>query len=376
MKRPDSDDKEEQFICLKDPDVCWDAIVARDKGFDGVFVVGVRSTKIYCRPSCHSRRPGRERVVFFPLPEAAEAAGFRACLRCRPREAAPQDPDLKLVRTICSYIREHAPEDIPTLAELGSEANLSPFHLQRIFKRVMGITPRQYAEAGRTKHLKVRLREAGTVTEALYDAGFGSASRLYEPAAGRLGMSPATYAHGGKGMNITYTLVDSPLGRLLVAATGKGICAVSLGDSDDALIAALTGEYPAARIHRDDNALKERVGLVLEMLSGKKPDTGLPVDIQVTAFQWQVYQALLAIPPGDTRTYEEVAKAVGRPKAVRAVGHACATNPVAVVIPCHRVVRKDGHLGGYRWGLDRKKRLLALEEKSADSSAGKDGTAS
>jgi len=376
MKKLYSDNKEDQFICLKDPDVCWNAIVTRDKGFDGVFVVGVRSTKIYCRPSCHSRRPGRERVVFFPVPEAAEAAGFRACLRCRPREAVPQDPVLSAVRRVCGYIREHASENIPTLAELGAEAHLSPFYLQRIFKRVMGITPRQYSEAFRTKHLKLRLRETGTVTEALYDVGFGSASRLYEPAAGRLGMSPATYAHGGKGMNITYTVIDSPLGRLLVAATTRGICAVSLGDSDDALIAALTGEYPAARIHRDDNALKERVGLVLELLSGKRPDKELPVDIQVTAFQWQVYQALLAIPPGDTRTYEEVAKTVGRPKAVRAVGHACAANPVAVVIPCHRVVRKDGHLGGYRWGLDRKKRLLALEEQSADSPAGEGGTAS
>lgn len=364
---------EEEFICTKDPDVCWNAIVARDKAFDGVFVVGVKSTKIYCRPSCPSRRPGRERVVFFPVPEAAEAAGFRACLRCRPQEAAPGDPGLSVVRRVCRFIREQAPETIPTLQELGSVVHLSPFHLQRIFSRVMGITPRQYAEAWRTKHLKTKLRETGTVTEALYDAGYGSPSRLYEPAAGRLGMTPGTYARGGKGMIVKYTLVDSHLGRLLVAATGKGICAVSLGDSDDALVASVAGEYPEARIDRDDDALRERVRLVLDLLSGKRPDTELPVDIQATAFQWQVYRALLAIPSGDTRTYEEVAKAIGRPKAVRAVGHACATNPVAVVIPCHRVVRKDGALGGYRWGLERKERLLALEEKEAKSPDEKDG---
>lgn len=368
--------KEEQFICTRNPDVCWNAVVTRDKGFDGVFVVGVRSTKIYCRPSCPSRRPARERVVFFPLPEAAEAAGFRACLRCRPQEAAPRDPGLDIVRQICLYVREQAPENIPTLAELGNMARLSPFHLQRIFKRVMGITPRQYAEAWRMKHLKQRLKEAGTVTEALYDAGYGSASRLYEPAAGRLGMTPGTYAHGGKGMEILYTIVDSSLGRLLVAATGKGICAVSLGDSDDILTASLSGEYPAARIRRDDIALEGRVRSVLQLLSGNRPDAKLPVDIQVTAFKWQVYMALLAIPPGDKRTYEEVAMTIGRPKAVRAVGHACATNPVAVVIPCHRVVRKDGGLGGYRWGLERKKTLLALEEKQAESRDERDGAAS
>ena len=373
MKEPDG---KEQFICLKDPEVCWNAVVTRDKSFDGVFVCGVRSTGIYCRPSCPSRQPGREQVVFFPLPEAAEAAGFRPCLRCRPQEAKARDSGLDFVRQICRHIRECAPESIPTLPELGSMAHLSPYHLQRTFKRVMGISPRQYAEAWRVKHLKVKLKEAGTVTEALYDAGYGSASRLYEPATELLGMTPGVYARGGRGMDIRYTVVDSPLGRLLVAATSKGVCAVSPGDSDAALIASLTGEYPAARIRRDDNVLRERVDAVIRLLSGKHPDEELPVDIQVTAFQWLVYQALLAIPPGVTRTYEQVAKTIGRPKAVRAVGHACALNPVAVVIPCHRVVRKDGRLGGYRWGLERKKRLLALEENQVKSPDKKDGATS
>jgi AraC family transcriptional regulator, regulatory protein of adaptative response / methylated-DNA-[protein]-cysteine methyltransferase len=339
----------------------WAAVLGRDGRFDGAFVYAVRSTGVYCRPSCPSRRPRREQVLFFNLPRAAEGAGFRSCRRCRPAQASARDPRAERVERVCRYIDRHLEGPLP-LARLAGEAGLSPHHFQRTFKRLMGISPRQYAEARRLASFKAQVKKGETVTSAIYGAGYGSGSRLYERASRQLGMTPAAYRRGGRGMSLRYTVADSPLGRLLVAATDRGIAAVSVGDSDAGLDAALHAEYPAAEIRRDDAALRERLRDVLARLSG---DTAreLPLDINATAFQWRVWQELLRIPSGATRSYGEVARAVGRPSAARAVAQACATNPVALVIPCHRVVAADGGLGGYRWGTERKERLLKAEAK-------------
>jgi len=346
----------------------WRAVLARDAGWDGAFVYGVRSTGIYCRPSCAARKPLRTQVVFFPLPAAAEQAGFRACRRCRPRDDAGRDSPAEMVRRACRYIDEH--NDGPaSLDDISAHAGRSPHYLRRMFKRLMGITPRQYADARRLTSLKKRLKEGETVTRALYDVGYGSSSRLYERAPEQLGMTPATYQRGGAGMRIGYTIVDCPLGRLLVAATERGVCAVSLGDSDAALEAFLAGEYPAAEIRRDDGGLGRWIGPFLGHLQGRQPDLDLPVDVRATAFQRRVWEELQSIPYGRTRTYGEIARRLGHPRAARAVARACATNPASIIIPCHRVVREDGGLGGYRWGVQRKQALLDLERASSPQAA-------
>jgi AraC family transcriptional regulator of adaptative response/methylated-DNA-[protein]-cysteine methyltransferase len=238
---------------------------------------------------------------------------------------------------------------------------LSPYHLQRVFKRIVGVSPREYREALRVGEFKSRVKKGESVTSALYEAGYGSSSRLYENAGGRLGMTPAAYRRGGRGAGINYTIAGCPLGRLLVAATEKGVCAVRLGDSDKELEAALRTEYSEAEIHRDDKSLGEWVGALVDHLQGKHPRLDLPLDVQATAFQLSVWKKLREIPYGSTRSYSEVARAIGRPSAVRAVARACATNPVALVIPCHRVVRENQSLGGYRWGIERKRALLERE---------------
>lgn len=344
----------------------WQAVLERDQSRDGTFFYGVRSTGIYCRPSCPSRRPGRDQVVFFQQPALAEQAGFRPCRRCRPLEAANYQAEL--VQQACRYIEDNItrPEGPPTLAELGQQVGLSPFHLQRLFKRVTGVSPRQYAEAYRLGQLKTRLKGQESVTGALYSAGYGSSSRLYERASESMGMTPASYRRGGPGTAIHYTVANCSLGRLLVAATDKGVCAVRLGDDDTKLKNELAHEYPAAELYQDESsALNEWVEEILSYLTGQQPRLDLPLDIQATAFQRQVWEALRTIPYGSTRSYGEVAAALGQPKAVRAVAHACAVNPVAMVIPCHRVVRQDGNLAGYRWGLDRKRALLDKERAVA-----------
>jgi len=307
-------------------------------------------------------------VVFFARPEAAERRGFRACRRCRPDEAGNRSPQGELVRQVCRAIDEHLRENsegTPSLSALSAQTGFSPHHLQRTFKRWMGISPRQYADALRLGTLKRQLKKGDDVTTALYEAGYGSSSRLYERANGQLGMTPATYRRGGQGMQIGYTIVDSPLGRLLVAATQKGISALYLGDSDARIESALQKEYPNAEIRRDDNGMGDSVRRILKHLRGAEPRLDLPVDVQATAFQRRVWEELRAIPYGTTRSYSQIARAIGRPKANRAVARACATNPVSVVIPCHRVVREDGHLGGYRWGLNRKQALLEHEHRLA-----------
>jgi len=341
----------------------WQAALARDARRDGSFVFAVRSTGVYCRPSCPARRPARKQVIFFSLPEAAEQAGFRPCCRCQPREAPAGNPSLELVRRVCRTLETDLEEPC-TLETLGVLTGVSPGHLQRTFKRLTGISPRQYADARRLEKLKGRLREGLNVTHALYEAGYGSSSRLYERAAAQLGMTPATYRRGGRGMDIGYTIVKGPLGRLLVAATERGICMVSLGDSAAQLAAALRREYPNATIHRQASGVALWAKAILKYLRGNQPRLNLPLDIEATAFERRVWEELRRIPYGSTRAYKDVARAIGRPRAVRAVARACATNPVSLVIPCHRVLRADGGLGGYRWGVERKQALLEGEKQA------------
>ena len=337
----------------------WRAVVARDKRADGRFVYAVRSTGIYCRPSCPSRKPHRDRVEFFETPADAEQAGYRACRRCRPLESASPDPWIDKIRRACVYLSNV--DGHPSLATLAARLGGSPYHLQRNFKRLVGLTPREYADACRLRSVKERLRAGGDVTGAMLDAGYGSSSRFYERAAPKLGMAPKTYQRGGAGMDIRYTIVTSPLGRLLVAATPRGVCAVAMGESDQGLERSLRAEYPAAAILADRGSLTGWIRRILAHLAGRRPRLDLPIDVQATAFQWQVWTALAAIPRGETRSYAEVASAIGRPRAVRAVARACAENPVALAIPCHRVVPSAGGVGGYRWGAERKKSLLARE---------------
>jgi AraC family transcriptional regulator of adaptative response/methylated-DNA-[protein]-cysteine methyltransferase len=348
---------------MNNPDL-WNAVLTRDASRDGSFVFAVRSTGIYCRPSCPARRPKREQVRFFPLPEAAEKAGFRACRRCKPQSAATSNPQIELVRRVCHIIDEHDEEPI-TLERLSSAIGVNAHHLQRTFKQVMGISPRQYGESRRLERFKAGLKNGASVTAAMYDAGYGSSRALYEKSSAQLGMTPRTYGHGGKGMRIVFTTADSPLGRLLVAATERGVCSVTLGDADAELTRALFAEYPNASIDSKDTSISPSLNIwlqqVLNSLNGKTRKIELPLDIQATAFQWRVWEELRRIPFGSTRSYQEIAKAIGKPNAVRAVARACASNRLALVIPCHRVIREDKSLGGYRWGLERKQELLKQE---------------
>jgi AraC family transcriptional regulator of adaptative response/methylated-DNA-[protein]-cysteine methyltransferase len=344
----------------------WDAVVERDPRAEGRFWLGVTSTGIFCRPTCAARRPGRERAVFFESTNAALAAGFRACLRCRPTE--PGRTQLEVVAEACRLIEADGFDTTPTLAELGRRVGWSPFHLQRTFRRIVGVTPRQYAESKRVERLRDRLRAADSVTTALYDAGWGSSAAFYASAPAHLGMSPSAYRNGGGGDTIRFTIVDSPIGRLLIAATERGVCSVRIGDDDGRLAEELHREFPrAAHIERDDDALEGWAGALRRNLDGSEPDLDLPLDIRATSFQRRVWEALRAIPYGETRTYGEIAAAVGSPRAARAVGQACGANPVSIIVPCHRVVAGGGKLGGYGWGLERKRWLLEHEAEGVDT---------
>lgn len=340
----------------------WNAVLARDRSHDGEFVFAVSTTGVYCRPSCPARRPRRERVRFFLTPQEAEHAGFRACLRCKPRSVI-RDERVEGVKDICRFIEQHLDEPL-TLERLGTEFGLSPFHLQRRFRAVLGITPREYADSCRMNQLKRNLQSGDSVTRAMYDAGYGSSSRLYERTSSQLGMTPDKYRRGAVAATIRYSCADSPLGRMLVAATERGICAIQFARSDEELIEGLRREFPFAARKADDRGLRSWLGALLKHMRGKDLDSSLPLDIRSTAFQRRVWTYLQSIPFGDTRSYSQVAKAIGRPTAARAVARACASNPVAVVIPCHRVVRGDGSMGGYRWGIERKKVLLELEQRA------------
>jgi AraC family transcriptional regulator of adaptative response/methylated-DNA-[protein]-cysteine methyltransferase len=340
----------------------WSAVVARDATRDGEFVFAVSSTGVYCRPSCAARRPRRENVQFFARPEQAEQAGFRACLRCRPKSFSG-NAESDGVKAICRFIEQHLDEPL-TLERLGKEFHQSSFHLQRRFKAVLGITPREYADSCRLRMLKRNLQAGDSVTRAMYDAGYGSSSRLYEKTASQLGMTPDKYRRGAIAAAIRYTCADSPLGRMLIAATERGICSIQFARSDGELMEGLKREFPFAVRKVDGGGLQSWVGSLLRHMRGKDLDSSLPLDIRATAFQRRVWTYLQAIPFGATRSYSQVAKGIGQPRAVRAVARACATNPVAVAIPCHRVVREDGSMGGYRWGIERKKALLEMEQKT------------
>ncbi|MCI0525580.1 MAG: bifunctional DNA-binding transcriptional regulator/O6-methylguanine-DNA methyltransferase Ada [Acidobacteria bacterium] len=342
----------------------WQAVQTRDASCDGLFYYGVRTTGVYCRPSCASRQPKRENVAFFALPEAARQAGFRACRRCRPDETIIRDPQAELVQSLCRLIDQHL-EEQPNFGALSEQVKLSQFHLQRLFKKLMGITPRQYAEARRADLFKSRVKSGQSVTDAMYEAGYGSSSRLYEKAAAQLGMTPATYRKGGKGMKISFTIAECPLGLLLVAATDKGICSVTLGDQSARLTDDLRAEFPQADIARDETHLHAQVNALLAHLAGQEPHPELPLDVQGTAFQKRVWEELRRIPYGQTASYSEVARRIGQPTATRAVARACATNPTALVTPCHRVVRENGEMGGYRWGVERKRQLLEQEKSTS-----------
>lgn len=345
----------------------WRSVLERDATADGRFVYAVRTTGIYCRPSCPSRRPKPESVDFYPAPAAAERAGYRPCKRCDPHQP---DRQRAAVLATCRYIDERCDERM-TLETLGRHAGLSPFHLQRLFRRILGVSPREYQEAQRMARFKTGVSKGGTVSGATYDAGFSSSSRLYEKSA-QLGMTPARYRNKGRGTTITFTIFASPRGQVLLAATPRGICSVTLGASAAGLEAGLRAEFSAAALVRDDQRMQPFARRIARYLAGGNPDLDLPLDIHATVFQRKVWNILRSIPYGTTRSYSEIARRAGKPSAVRAVARAIATNRIALLIPCHRAIRKDGDLAGYRWGVARKAALLAQEgaRKTSPTKAG------
>lgn len=336
----------------------WAAVCARDAAFDGAFVFAVKTTGIFCRPSCGARRPLRKNVRFFESPAIAQLSGFRACKRCKPLEVSAKQARTALVTRLCRLIEERERE--PSLDELAAVAKWSPFHLQRVFKAETGVSPKQYALAHRSERFKASLRSARTVTEAVYESGFGSSSRAYESAVSKLGATPRRFRSGE--VRVRFTITDCSLGRVLIGVTEKGLCAVSFGDSDVTLERELARRF--TRVERDDEGLTRFVRRVIATIDTGARST-LPLDIRGTVFQHRVWQAIAKIPRGETRSYAAIAKAIEAPKSVRAVAQACGANPTAVVIPCHRVVASDGALSGYRWGVDRKRRLLENEAVSS-----------
>jgi AraC family transcriptional regulator of adaptative response/methylated-DNA-[protein]-cysteine methyltransferase len=340
----------------------WQQVLARDASADGQFVYAVKSTKIYCKPSCASRKPERKNVGFFPTPALVEAAGYRACLRCEPDRTAPKDdPQAGAVKKAAEFLAEHAGERT-SLDELAAAAGMGRFALQRGFKRVLGVTPGEFAREQRKERFREKVRTPKLrVTDAVYEAGYGSSSRLYENVDATLGMNPTAMKAGGAGETIRYALAESPLGLVLVGTTERGLCAVLFADSDAEAAVELRERFPQAVLRRDDAGLGEEVKFVLGRLKESATASSLPFHVRATAFQQRVWRALMEIPRGETRTYAQIAEAVGSPSAVRAVGTACGANVLAVVVPCHRVVGSDGRLTGYRWGTERKRQLLEME---------------
>lgn len=339
----------------------WAAIAARDAAYDGAFVYGVTSTGVFCRPSCPSRRPRRDRARIFRRPLEAERAGFRACRRCTP--LARETTAVAVVRTLCAELRG-GKVPLPALAR---RAGYSVAQVKRLFAEVLGVSPAQFAEACRREALRHELRTSDSIALAIYGAGYSSPSQVYGK--GALGMAPATFARGGSGVTISYTVGATALGALLLAGTDAGVCAVELGDGAEALERSLRATFPRATLVRapDSARLAAWFAALEDHLAGRRPHPDLPLDVQTTAFRHRVYLALQAIPRGQTRSYQQIAEAIGQPTAARAVARACAENPVALLIPCHRVLRGDGQLAGYRWGLERKRVLL---EQEAEAEAG------
>jgi len=341
----------------------WQIVLSRSPEQDGSLYYAVRTTGVYCRPSCPSRRPRRESVEFFANPGEAEQAGYRPCRRCRPTEIAASKQAVEAARRAIDESISDSVEDPLTLAELAARVGLSPFHLQRIFKRTLGVSPRQYQEAERLRRFKQEVRQGRSVTDAVYEAGFGSSSRIYEKASRTLGMTPGQYRRRGQGMTIDFCVFPAPFGIVLLAATDRGLCCLRLGDDAAELERELRSEFAGADLRDQAAALTPYRQALQNWLEGAPDGLRLPLDLDATAFQRKIWTLLQQIPRGETRTYQQVAEASGDARAVRAVAHACASNPVALVIPCHRVVRKDGGLAGYRWGLERKQALLEMEKR-------------
>jgi AraC family transcriptional regulator, regulatory protein of adaptative response / methylated-DNA-[protein]-cysteine methyltransferase len=342
---------------VNNTDARWIQVLARNLNADGEFVYAVKSTGIFCRPSCPSRRPRREQVEFFDSPQQAQQAGYRACRRCTPLKDNEQ---LARVEAACRYIEQNLDTTL-SLEQISGHIGLSPFHFQRLFKRTLGVSPRQYQQARRAGKFKHALQTEPRITDAVYEAGYSSSSRAYESSDQHLGMTPSKFRQGGKGVNISYSVVTCELGKLLIATTERGLCAVRFGDEEGPLEVELREDFSAAEIQRDDRGLEKVTARIKSLLSEPVEAGTIPLDIQGTAFQQRVWNALRDIPRGQTRSYAEIASRIGRPKAVRAVASACSSNPVALVVPCHRVVQKNGHLAGYRWGVERKAALLRAE---------------
>ena len=340
----------------------WSLVMARDARADGRFVYAVKTTGVFCRPSCPSRRPQRQNVQFFDSPTQAQQAGYRACLRCSP---VGKNPQMQKIEAACRYIDENLDVTL-TLTAISRHVAASPFHFQRLFKRILGISPRQYQQGRRAGKFRQALLSQGRVTDAIYEAGYSSSSRAYESIPAQLGMTPSAFRRKGEGVEIRYTILTTDLGKLLMATTERGVCSVRFGESEPALLRDLKHEFAAAEIRRDDQGLEAVSAQLKQILAGSTAPQTIPIDIQGTAFQQLVWDALRRIPPGQTRSYAEVAGSIGKPKAVRAVAYVCASNPVALVVPCHRVVHKSGSLFGYRWGVKRKAALLEREAAASN----------
>ena len=357
-----------QMTDRPDDATCWQAVRARDAAFDGRFFFGVLTTGVYCRPSCPARLPKRENVRFYATTDAAEADHLRACLRCRPLAIFGRDPAAMQVEEICRYLEKHVDERIK-LADLAAMVKLSPFHLQRSFKAITGVSPKNYQDNARLKRFKSELREGPSVTDAIYAAGYGSASRLYEKIDTRLGMTPKQYRERGEGVTISYAIAETPVGLLMMGATDRGVCFVQFAETRVALEAMLVCEYPAATLapmaDPPSDQFEAWMWALTEHLAGNLPHLDLPLDVRGTAFQLKVWRYLQTIPYGSERSYAEVAEGIDRPKAVRAVATACAKNVAGILIPCHRVIRSDGELGGYRWGKARKRAIIDRERQFA-----------
>jgi AraC family transcriptional regulator of adaptative response/methylated-DNA-[protein]-cysteine methyltransferase len=360
-----------ETFAIPDADTCWDAVRESDSAYDGQFICAVITTGIYCRPSCKARTPKRKNVRFFATIDQAREHGFRACKRCHPDNllSGTQDDHTRMIEQVCQHIQERITQgtSAPTLTDLGRITGYSPTHLQRTFKEHMGISPKAYASEQRRAYFRQQLRTQERITDAIYSAGYGSTSRAYEKNGDHLGMTPTDYQRGGEAMTITYALTESPLGMLLVARTERGICRLLLADTEDEAEKRLYQEFHQADVVRDDVGLGADLDAVLAYLQGWQPTLDLPLDMRVTAFQARVLAELQRIPYGETRSYADIARAIGNPKAARAVGNACNKNPVPVIVPCHRVVHSDGRITGYAYGVERKRYLLDLEEEHAES---------
>lgn len=340
----------------------WDAFMARNAAFDGRFFVAVTSTGIYCRPSCAARRPKRENVRFYATASDAEQAGFRPCKRCKPDQSSLVAQHAEKIRAACRTIESAEAE--PRLDALANAAGLSPYHFHRLFKSVLGVTPKAYAAAHRHTRVRQELGRSATITEAIYGAGFNSNGRFYATSSQALGMTPNQFRAGGPDAEIKFAISQSSLGLVLIAASDKGVCAIFFGDDAATLVRDLEKQFPRARLVGGDRAFEGLAARVIEFVEDPRLGLDLPLDIRGTAFQRRVWEALRRIPLGTTATYADIATAIGAPKSVRAVGRACGSNPIALAIPCHRVVGSNGSLTGYRGGIERKRALLAKESKS------------